>query len=59
MALAPPLRYPAYTGLLLEALQLWFHDPAMTTPILKLMAELVLNRWVWLCVDYVIVGVAC
>lgn len=36
--------YPAYTGLLLEALQLWFHDPAITTPILKLMAELVLNR---------------
>jgi len=46
VSLAPPLRYPAYTGLLLEALQLWFHDPAVTTPILKLMAELVLNRWV-------------
>jgi len=48
LALASSLSYPAYTGLLLEALQLWFHDPMVTTPILKLMAELVLNRWVWL-----------
>ena len=36
--------YPKYTGILLEALNLWYHNPAVTTPVLKLMAELVLNR---------------
>ena len=36
--------YPKYTGILLEALSLWYHNPAVTTPVLKLMAELVLNR---------------
>ncbi len=36
--------YPTYTEVILEALNLWYHDPAVTTPVLKLMAELVLNR---------------
>lgn len=36
--------YPSYTGVILEALGLWYHDPFVTTPVLKLMAELVLNR---------------
>ncbi|XP_033102804.1 exportin-7-like isoform X2 [Anneissia japonica] len=36
--------YPTYTPILLRAVQLWCHDPAVTTPILKLMAELVQNR---------------
>ncbi|CAH2275085.1 exportin-7 isoform X2 [Pelobates cultripes] len=36
--------YPAYMPILQRALELWFHDPACTTPILKLMAELVHNR---------------
>ncbi|KAG8574135.1 hypothetical protein GDO81_009062 [Engystomops pustulosus] len=30
--------------ILQRAIELWFHDPACTTPILKLMAELVHNR---------------
>uniref|UniRef100_A0A6I8R1S8 Exportin 7 n=1 Tax=Xenopus tropicalis TaxID=8364 RepID=A0A6I8R1S8_XENTR len=36
--------YPAYMPILQRAIELWFHDPACTTPILKLMAELVHNR---------------
>ena len=30
--------------MLLRAIELWYHDPAVTTPVLKLMAELVQNR---------------
>ena len=33
--------YPTYTPILLRAVAVWFADPAVTTPILKLMAELV------------------
>ena len=36
--------YPTYIDLLQQALTLWYHDPFVTTPVLKLMAELVLNR---------------
>jgi exportin-7 len=36
--------YPNYTEVLLHSLHIWFHDPAVTTPVLKLLAELVLNR---------------
>ncbi|XP_076368513.1 ran-binding protein 16 isoform X1 [Tachypleus tridentatus] len=36
--------YPAYTPVLHRAIELWYHDPAVTTPVLKLMAELVQNR---------------
>ncbi|XP_072177284.1 exportin-7-like [Diadema setosum] len=36
--------YPAYTPVLLSAIELWYHDPSVTTPLLKLMAELVQNR---------------
>ncbi|XP_025093793.1 exportin-7-like isoform X2 [Pomacea canaliculata] len=36
--------YPAYTPVLQRAMELWYHDPAVTTPILKLMAELAQNR---------------
>ena len=38
--------YPAYTPILLRALELWYHDPAVTTPVLKLFAELAQNRYV-------------
>jgi exportin-7 len=38
------LRYPSYTPILHSAIELWFHDPQVTTPVLKLMAELVQNR---------------
>lgn len=38
------LRYPAYTPILLRAIDLWYHDPQVTTPVLKLFAELVQNR---------------
>lgn len=37
-------RYPAYTPILHRAIDLWYHDPQVTTPVLKLMAELVQNR---------------
>lgn len=37
-------RYPAYTPILQRAVELWFHDPIVTTPVLKLFAELVQNR---------------
>lgn len=30
--------------ILQRAIELWYHDPACTTPVLKLMAELVHNR---------------
>eukprot|EP00731_Ephydatia_muelleri_P021099 Em0013g826a len=36
--------YPRVTTIVLQALAIWYHDPIVTTPILKLMAELVLNR---------------
>lgn len=44
-------RYPAYMPILQRAIELWYHDPACTTPVLKLMAELVHNRWVCVCVS--------
>ncbi|KAI4504691.1 hypothetical protein M0802_000241 [Mischocyttarus mexicanus] len=37
-------RYPNYTPILLHAVELWHHEPQVTTPVLKLFAELVLNR---------------
>uniref|UniRef100_A0A803VFW8 Exportin 7 n=1 Tax=Ficedula albicollis TaxID=59894 RepID=A0A803VFW8_FICAL len=37
--------YPSYMPILQRAIELWYHDPACTTPVLKLMAELVHNRW--------------
>ena len=36
--------YPAYTPILQRAIELWFHDPHVTTPVLKLMAEIAQNR---------------
>jgi exportin-7 len=36
--------YPNYTPILLRAIELWYHDPQVTTPVLKLFAELVQNR---------------
>ncbi|RWS31317.1 exportin-7-like protein [Leptotrombidium deliense] len=36
--------YPSYTPILHRAIDLWYHDPQVTTPVLKLMAELVQNR---------------
>lgn len=36
--------YPDYTPILIRAIELWPHDPQVTTPILKLFAELVQNR---------------
>lgn len=42
---AQTCRYPAYMPILQRAIELWYHDPACTTPVLKLMAELVHNRW--------------
>lgn len=36
--------YPDYTPILIRAMELWPHDPQVTTPILKLFAELVQNR---------------
>ncbi|GFY49640.1 exportin-7 [Trichonephila inaurata madagascariensis] len=36
--------YPAYTPILHRAIEMWYHDPAVTTPVLKLFAELVVNR---------------
>lgn len=36
--------YPAYTPIFHRAIDLWYHDPQVTTPVLKLMAELVQNR---------------
>ena len=40
----PSYSYPTYIDLLQRALTLWYHDPTVTTPVLKLMAELVSNR---------------
>merc|ERR1719468_299199 len=36
--------YPAYTPILQRAVEIWYQDPHVTTPILKLFAELVQNR---------------
>ncbi|CAG9574874.1 unnamed protein product [Danaus chrysippus] len=36
--------YPVYMKLLLRGLEVWFSDPAVTTPVLKLAAELAMNR---------------
>ncbi|OWR55435.1 exportin-7 isoform 1, partial [Danaus plexippus plexippus] len=36
--------YPVYMKLLLRGLEVWFNDPAVTTPVLKLAAELAMNR---------------
>uniref|UniRef100_A0A0K8S6Q8 Exportin-7/Ran-binding protein 17 TPR repeats domain-containing protein n=3 Tax=Lygus hesperus TaxID=30085 RepID=A0A0K8S6Q8_LYGHE len=36
--------YPLYTPILLHAMELWFREPQVTTPVLKLFAELVQNR---------------
>ncbi|EFN61343.1 Exportin-7 [Camponotus floridanus] len=38
------IRYPNYTPILLHAVELWHHEPQVTTPVLKLFAELVQNR---------------
>lgn len=37
-------RYPDYTPILIRAVELWPHDQQVTTPVLKLFAELVQNR---------------
>ena len=37
-------RYPQFTPVLIRALELWYHDPNVTTPVLKLMTELMQNR---------------
>ncbi|XP_038045966.1 exportin-7-like isoform X1 [Patiria miniata] len=36
--------YPSYTPILQRAIELWYHEPIVTTPILKLMMELVQDR---------------
>ncbi|CAG0893046.1 unnamed protein product [Darwinula stevensoni] len=36
--------YPTYTPILVRALEIWFTDPQVTTPILKFYAEFVVNR---------------
>lgn len=43
--------YPSYTPILLRAMELWYADPEITTPLLKLYAELALNRSQRLQVD--------
>ncbi|XP_058061492.1 exportin-7-A isoform X2 [Anopheles bellator] len=36
--------YPEYSPILIRAVQIWAHDPTVTTPVLKLFTELVYNR---------------
>jgi len=36
--------HPDFTELLRKALEIWYHEPEVTTPVLKLFTELVLNR---------------
>ncbi|XP_069173531.1 exportin-7-like [Procambarus clarkii] len=36
--------YPKYTGILVKGVEIWSHDPQVTTPILKLYEELVQNK---------------
>lgn len=43
--LNPSPSYPTYMPILQRAIELWYHVPACTTPVLKLMAELVHNRY--------------
>lgn len=38
-------RFPTYTRLLVRALELWYQEPFVTTPILKLFMELAQNRF--------------
>ena len=38
-------RYPAYTPVLHRAIELWYPEPAVTTPILKLVTELAQSRY--------------
>lgn len=38
------ISYPRYTPIIHRAIDLWFHDPQVTTPVLKIVAELVQNR---------------
>lgn len=45
VVLNPSPSYPAYMPILQRAIELWYHVPACTTPVLKLMAELVHNRY--------------
>lgn len=36
--------YPTVTTILLKALDVWYFDPFVTSPVLRLITELVLNR---------------
>jgi hypothetical protein len=36
--------YPDYTPILIRAVEIWTHDPTVTTPVLKFFGELVQNR---------------
>uniref|UniRef100_H2ZGH7 Uncharacterized protein n=1 Tax=Ciona savignyi TaxID=51511 RepID=H2ZGH7_CIOSA len=36
--------YPTFTDILQRAIELWYHNPAVTTPVIKMFGELVLNR---------------
>jgi exportin-7 len=36
--------YPDYTPILIRAVEIWAHDPTITTPVLKFFVELVQNR---------------
>lgn len=36
--------YPTYSPILIRAVEIWAHDPAVTTPVLKFFGELVQNR---------------
>lgn len=36
--------YPNYFPVLRRGVELWYHEPALTTPVLKLMCELAQNR---------------
>ena len=37
-------RYPNYIELFLQGVQLWYHDPLVAIPVLRLFSELVQNR---------------
>ena len=37
--------YPNYTPVLHRAIEIWYSEPSVTTPVLKLMAELAQNRY--------------
>lgn len=36
--------YPNYCPILIRAVEIWAHDPAVTTPVLKFFSEFVQNR---------------